>query len=150
MLVYNDNLNDLFATLITIVVTLNSITIPVSYSIVSEKYKEYLDPNISRRFINSHHFLNNFIISIICIGCYLVPLLFNQNLKDVQGVYTLDPPSYCFRNGYLYACLVLFIFFMVCFIDFSLFVYKYATETDEIVFDYVKGKIDSHRAKKRH
>lgn len=144
---FNDNLNDFFATLLAIITTLNSITIPVSYSIISEKYMEYLDKSVSDKFIKNNKFRCNIIISFICIGVYLIPLISNVNLKYDYLINNYGEATYCLRNAYVYVSCFLFLWFLISFYRFSYYVYEYSTNTDEIIFDQIKSDIDAYLSK---
>ena len=83
---FNNAINDYFTVLTVTVVTLNGIAIPLSYNIVSDKLKPYLDKHIYNVFMNEERFRCNIIVSVCSFIWFVTPLLFNFELKDI----TLD------------------------------------------------------------
>jgi hypothetical protein len=143
-MIWNDNYNDLYVILVTILITLNSITIPFSYSIVADKYKEYLDNNVYKNFLQKNEFKENIIWSFICLGFFLLPLLINVNLKDCQNYVAEYNNDINFRGSYLIVSVILLIIFIVNFVQFSHMIYKYVTNIDEVVFQQIQTDIDAY------
>src|SRR4051812_18286757 len=98
-MIWNGDYNYLFATLAAIIVALNSITIPFSYSIVADKYKEYLDQTVYKKFIRREEFNSNIIWSLICLFWFLIPLFFNVKIEGFDGDKSLHNDLLNFRAG---------------------------------------------------
>lgn len=146
-MIWNGDYNYLFATLAAMVFTLNSITIPVSFSIIADKYKEYLDKNVANYFVNRQEFKENLIISFLCVVFFLLPLFINVRLEGLDGDRTLKNDSLNLRGGYLISVIVLAIWFFITFYQFSKMIYHFVTNTEEIVFEQIKSDIDAYLSK---
>jgi hypothetical protein len=137
----NDNFNDLYNALITIVVTLNGISIPVSYTLIQETFRQYLDENLSKIFLSDEAFKCNVIVSIWALIIFCVPLFVNFNLKGLE-----KSPLFSIYESlrFLYFVVTLFTAagFLIAFIRFSLLLFEYATNSQEFIFNHVKKNID--------
>lgn len=136
----NSNLNDLFAVLITIIVTLNGISIPISYNIIASSFKEYLDKDIYRIFIETKEFRANVNSSLRCLFIFLLPLIFNWSANTS---FTYLDLKTCLLILYLIFCGFMLVEFFYAFIQFSLTLYKYSANTDEVVFEKIKTQMDA-------
>ena len=145
-MIWNNDYNYLYATLSTIVVALNSITIPFSFSIIADKYKEYLDKTVYSKFIYQDEFTSNIFWSLLCLCWFLLPLFVNIKLEGFDDL-LLYHEWLNFRGGYLIVSAVLLVVFISNFIRFSKMIYKYVTNTDEIVFKHITENIDAHLSK---
>lgn len=136
-----NNLDQFFSILITIVVTLNGISIPLSYNIIAENLKPYLDKNITLKFRNEKAFKCNIITSIGCLIIFLIPLI-----VDFKTIAIIDGDKSINKGiTVLYivlSCLAL-TGFLISFIEFSLLIYNYASNTEEKVFELLKEDIDN-------
>ncbi len=134
-MIWNGDYNYLYATLVGMIFTLNGIALPLSYNMIADKYKEYLDKNVHEYFIKESAFRENIIISFICLSLFILPLFFNDKVTTEESV-RYFPISFC--NGYLIVTGIMFIWFLITFFSFSRTIYYYVTKTDEIVFNQIK------------
>jgi hypothetical protein len=141
-MILNSDLNDYFAILITIVAALNGIGIPLSYNIISENLKPFSDKNISKAFLNEKHFKRNIIVAIWSLPVFAFPLF--VDIKHLFDVGKDNQISIAFTNFYLVLSFFWIAGFLISFIEFSLLIYEYASNTEEVVFEKIKEQIDSY------
>lgn len=137
----NDNFNDFYAAMITLVVALNSISIPVSYNIIAENFKQYLDESMYRDFSNRKEFQLNIKISVWALIFLAIPLFINFNLKDISNT---DQRGFyeCCRNLYFIWTIFVVVGFLIGFFEFSKLLYKFSTNSQEILFEQIQKNID--------
>jgi hypothetical protein len=142
-MIFNISLNDYFIALLTVVVTLNGIAIPLSYNIISENLKPYLDKSISNIFLNEKAFQDNVIVSIFGLPFLCFPLIVNINqlFKVESGTDTI---ATVFLNFYILLSFFYGSGFLICFIKFSKMIYSYASNTEEVIFDKIKFNINQY------
>lgn len=141
-MVFNIDLNDYFAILLTIVATLNGIAIPLSYNIISQNLKPYFDKNVSEMFLNEEAFRSNVIVSIWALPIFCFPLI--VDITKLLNVDHSNSLSTTFMNIYILFSFFFIVGFMMLFIDFSKMIYKYASNTEEVVFEKIKEQINDY------
>lgn len=141
-MILNSNLNDYFAILITVVAALNGIGIPLSYNIISENLKPFADKNISEIFLNERHFKRNIIVALWSLPVFAFPLF--VDIKHLFDIGKESQISIAFANSYIVLSFFMMAGFLISFIEFSLLIYNYASNTEEVVFGKIKEQIDSY------
>lgn len=136
------NLNDYFIILITTVITLNGISVPMSYNIIADKLGPYLDNNIYDYFINEEKVKNNLITSIYSFIYFLIPLFFNFEIPE-QKEYVFTLFDYL-KIVYFIVSIFFISGFIICFFQFSSLIYQYAFNTEKMLFEKLKNKIDQY------
>lgn len=135
---FNENTNDYFVAMLTIVATLNSVAIPLAYNIISENLKPYLDKNIYKHFISEKAFKCNVIVSI-----WGLPILGFPLLVDMRTLFVYKSISDVAMNIYILCTFFYMAGFLMTFIWFSKMIYEYAYNTDELIFKSIKKKLDA-------
>lgn len=139
-MLFNTNLNDYYVTLLTIIVTLNSVSIPLSYNIIADNLKPFSDKRFAEYFLEEKDFRNNIIISGLSLPIIGLPLIIDfTSILDVGTDKTITD---YFLNLYNLFIIILMIAFVDSFIKFSNMVYQYASNTEEIVYKKIKNEID--------
>ena len=132
----NVDINDLFCSFIGIITALNGFAIPLSYGTVSENLKPYLDKYSYKAFIREPEFKENYIISLIAIGVYVIGLTLDLHKSPTDQ--TLSQ----YGIAFVIVSIIIFIWFIMTFVKFSLMIYEYATNTEEVVFNKTRKEID--------
>lgn len=127
----NNYLNDLFVLLIGTIVALNSISIPVSYQIVSVNLKQLLTRDSHLILINENTFRGNIIASLACLIYYAIPLFFNIFPSPPK----VDAILNFFQVWYLIFAALFAIGFFLAFIRFSYRIYEYSSNAEDIMFE---------------
>ena len=138
-LFFNESLNDFFVILLTTVIVLNSVSIPLSYNIVADKLKPYLDRNVFAHFINEPAFRWNVWLSLIALTMFITPLTIN--------ISKLPLSRFCCKlldNLYIGLSLLITAVFLLIFIRFSNMIYRYASDTEEVVFTQIQSEINAY------
>jgi|GEM_PF-1440221 len=137
----NSAINDVFVLMISTIVGLNAISIPISYQIVSQNLKPFINRDSHRILINEHAFQNNLWCSLSVIAIYFLPLFFDffPHKEEMQyhGKYMIYG-QICFL---IYSALA-FVMFIFYFIRFSMRVYEYSSNAEFILFEQSRGNID--------
>lgn len=137
---FNLNLNDYYVTLLTIIVTLNSVSIPLSYNIISDNLKPYFDKRFAEYFLEEKDFRDNIVISIWSLPILGLPLLIDfTSLLDVGNDKSITDLILNLYNIFVFVFMAVFI---GSFVRFSNLVYQYASNTEEIVYKKIKTEID--------
>lgn len=137
---FNSNLNDYYVALITVIVTLNGVSIPLSYNIIADNLKPFSDKRIAEYFLEEKDFKNNLIISAWSLPILGCPLL--VDFTSILDVGTDKSITEFFLNLYNILIVIYLIVFVNSFIKFSKMVYLYASNTEEVVFGKIKKEID--------
>jgi hypothetical protein len=136
----NEELNDLFVLLIGTIVALNSIAIPVSYSIVSSNLKPLLTTDSHKIFINETTFKTNLLTSFSCIAIYLIPLLID--LYPYSKETHVSVVTSMLQIPFLIFTCLSFLGFLIAFTEFSYRIYEYSSNSEEIMFEASQNVID--------
>jgi hypothetical protein len=136
----NQTLNDLFVLLIGIIIALNSISIPVSYQIVSSNLKELLGRDSHLILLEEKSFKRNLYASSGCLLFFILPLYLNIFPEQVVK----DKLWNTFQIIYLLFTTLFMIGFFIAFAGFSMRIYEYSSNTEEIIFEKTKNKIDKY------
>jgi len=141
-MILNNTIDNAFVVMASTIVACNSIFIPLSYNIISDKLKPFIDKDFFLLYIKEPTFKNNLVVSLWGIGFFLFPLFIDIS-KFVEGK---DYASLCIfvRRSYVFAAIWSFVAFLITFLQFSYRTYEYAFNTEEIVFEKIKKQIDEY------
>lgn len=138
---FDTDINDFYVSLLTAIVTLNGVAIPLSYNIISDNLKPFLDKYSFTGFIRSSQFRRNLWISLFDVFIFTFPLV-----TDISGICVRIPGIFIkavyFENIYVAISVISAYLFLKVFVDFSLMIYVYASNTEEVVFNQIRENVE--------